>query len=402
MTANLSFDRGVFAVQRNFREGNTQKIHLFRSYLNPTPPRRKAGQGRHFNLENQEDVRIWEAARATSAAPTYFRSIDVNGRNYIDGGLMANNPSEHAWAEVHSMHRHHPAGRCPNDATEGSISFLVSLGTGKQADPRLRSGEDPLSRFRRLVALVQRGIQEMTNPERAHEWMEQDPKRKAVYHRFNVETGLNKMSLDECKTAGNFNVTFAEIQESVNRYVSDVQVWTRLQNLAEQLVIHRRQKCRAADQSFRGLCNPGPLQQPFDRRFRDDDPTRSYSNAGISPGGRVEMSATTPVGELQPRTPLQGTPYTPVQNQSQIPVYTLNPPSSYDHLHSYPHTPAHNSHQSPAGTPVQHSIHSTAPSYGPHDTPQNDGEQWAPPQSCTPTPARGRELGLRVDTQGPF
>lgn len=35
---------------------------------------------------------IWEAARATSAAPTFFPSISVNGVEYIDGGMGFNNP----------------------------------------------------------------------------------------------------------------------------------------------------------------------------------------------------------------------------------------------------------------------------------------------------------------------
>lgn len=36
---------------------------------------------------------IWEAARATSAAPTYLPSITINGTDFVDGGLRFNNPS---------------------------------------------------------------------------------------------------------------------------------------------------------------------------------------------------------------------------------------------------------------------------------------------------------------------
>lgn len=38
------------------------------------------------------DVKIWEAARATSAAPAYFEPITVNGIRMVDGGLQANDP----------------------------------------------------------------------------------------------------------------------------------------------------------------------------------------------------------------------------------------------------------------------------------------------------------------------
>ncbi|KDR66798.1 hypothetical protein GALMADRAFT_29105, partial [Galerina marginata CBS 339.88] len=41
------------------------------------------------------NCKIWEAARATSAAPTFFKRIEI-GRNqpFIDGGLGRNNPSQ--------------------------------------------------------------------------------------------------------------------------------------------------------------------------------------------------------------------------------------------------------------------------------------------------------------------
>lgn len=38
------------------------------------------------------DVKIWEAARATSAAPAYFAPITVGNYTLVDGGLGANNP----------------------------------------------------------------------------------------------------------------------------------------------------------------------------------------------------------------------------------------------------------------------------------------------------------------------
>ncbi|KDR66070.1 hypothetical protein GALMADRAFT_28572, partial [Galerina marginata CBS 339.88] len=52
---------------------------LFRTYESHKP---------HSNCK------IWEAARATSAAPTFFKRIEI-GRDqpFIDGGLGRNNPS---------------------------------------------------------------------------------------------------------------------------------------------------------------------------------------------------------------------------------------------------------------------------------------------------------------------
>ena len=38
------------------------------------------------------DYKIWEAARATSAAPTYFPRMKLDEYEYVDGGVGFNNP----------------------------------------------------------------------------------------------------------------------------------------------------------------------------------------------------------------------------------------------------------------------------------------------------------------------
>jgi len=37
-------------------------------------------------------IKVWEAARATSAAPAYFKPFAIGKYELIDGGLGANNP----------------------------------------------------------------------------------------------------------------------------------------------------------------------------------------------------------------------------------------------------------------------------------------------------------------------
>ena len=43
---------------------------------------------------------VWKVARYTSAGPTYFTECD----NYVDGGVMANNPSMAAWVEINKYY----------------------------------------------------------------------------------------------------------------------------------------------------------------------------------------------------------------------------------------------------------------------------------------------------------
>lgn len=53
------------------------------------------------------DQLVWRAARSSGAAPTYFRP---NGR-FLDGGLLANNPTLDAMTEIHEYnHGHDPQG----------------------------------------------------------------------------------------------------------------------------------------------------------------------------------------------------------------------------------------------------------------------------------------------------
>ena len=68
---------------------------------------------------------VWEAARATSAAPTYFEPFRLETDDkftyysLVDGGVFANNPAMCAYAEVSRMGHHD--------------LFFVSLGTGEMS-----------------------------------------------------------------------------------------------------------------------------------------------------------------------------------------------------------------------------------------------------------------------------
>jgi patatin-like phospholipase/acyl hydrolase len=66
------------AVRRD--AANNRGPVFLRSYKNPQ------------EMSELPDIKLWEAARATSAAPAYFAPIQVGKYELIDGGLGANNP----------------------------------------------------------------------------------------------------------------------------------------------------------------------------------------------------------------------------------------------------------------------------------------------------------------------
>jgi hypothetical protein len=68
------------------------------------------------------DVPMAVAARATSAAPTYFEPVLFQGRSLVDGGVYAINPALVAYAEALRLRPSEPPAE----------HVVVSLGTGKQ------------------------------------------------------------------------------------------------------------------------------------------------------------------------------------------------------------------------------------------------------------------------------
>jgi predicted acylesterase/phospholipase RssA len=70
---------------------SNSKTAIFRSYDNPKQPQTLF-----------DECKVWEACRATSAAPTFFDSIKIGkyGQLYIDGGLGYNNPVQLVYNEA--------------------------------------------------------------------------------------------------------------------------------------------------------------------------------------------------------------------------------------------------------------------------------------------------------------
>lgn len=83
--------------------------------------------GEHSNF--YDEVRIWEVARATSAATSFFAPMKINHagepRCFVDAGLGHNNPIEEIYLEAKEQ-----LGN-PEIPFDDQIRILVSIGTGK-------------------------------------------------------------------------------------------------------------------------------------------------------------------------------------------------------------------------------------------------------------------------------
>lgn len=95
-------------------------LHIFRNY---TSPQDLLSLPEATVSKKPEEQMVWQAARASGAAPTYFRAFG----SFLDGGLIANNPTLDVLTEIQEYNS------VMNALGAGSSTppmLVVSLGTG--------------------------------------------------------------------------------------------------------------------------------------------------------------------------------------------------------------------------------------------------------------------------------
>ncbi|XP_024870445.1 85/88 kDa calcium-independent phospholipase A2-like [Temnothorax curvispinosus] len=99
-------------------------LHLFRNYEAPSAILKLPESSKFKPTLSPREQLLWKAARATSAAPSYFPEF---GR-FLDGGLIANNPTLHAMKEINEYNLALKASNREKEVIP--LSLVVSLGTG--------------------------------------------------------------------------------------------------------------------------------------------------------------------------------------------------------------------------------------------------------------------------------
>ncbi|KAF7557436.1 hypothetical protein G7Z17_g700 [Cylindrodendrum hubeiense] len=139
------------------KQQQSQVTHLFRSY-NHSERFEKEIKEYNPGLLGRSKVQIWQACRATSAAPFYFDSITIGANEFIDGGAGNNNPSNIAWNEALWMSNY-------LDPFKGKVDALISLGCGEKESIGLFGSPWTLG-F--LINFIKRAKGEVTNTTIAH------------------------------------------------------------------------------------------------------------------------------------------------------------------------------------------------------------------------------------------
>ncbi|XP_063736825.1 85/88 kDa calcium-independent phospholipase A2 isoform X3 [Eleginops maclovinus] len=213
------------------------ELHIFRNYDPPSPHRdpRYKTTATFKPLTVPQEQLVWRAARSSGAAPTYFRPM---GR-FLDGGLLANNPTLDAMSEIHQYNK---ALKAEGRAQEiQRLGVVVSLGTGKPPQVVVNSVDvfrpsNPLEFAKSLVGAKELGkmlVDCCTDSDgcavdRAGSWCEMID---TVYHRLSPQLSQEVM-LDEVSDA-----VLVDMLWDTQMYLYEQR--ETLQRLARQLKEHK-------------------------------------------------------------------------------------------------------------------------------------------------------------------
>lgn len=151
---------------------------------------------------------IWEAARATTAAPTFFKGIAIGeeGRAkemFIDGGIRCNNPANQVLEEARNIF-----------GNDTAVGCLVSIGTGHPGTIGLSSPDG----FQKILPTKLIGVMKSIATDcesTAHDLSLRFREFPNFYFRFNAMHGLGSISLEEWEKMGDVEIHTKAYMEEV-------------------------------------------------------------------------------------------------------------------------------------------------------------------------------------------
>ena len=215
---------------------------------------------------------VCEAARATSAAPTFFPVMRIGDRYFSDGGLAHNNPSFAIYYHYTRSERKKSTGlrttsttTAPRFSPHGHLNFsqarFTNIGTGAKAediDPGKRGWLGSLvpAIISKGVFLKQTLIDIAVNSEEKAEFMREfqylNPNFK--YERFDANNGVSNIKLDDYGALD-------KIEERTMLYLDEQTTKDMLEEVGEAiaqdyLASHRRLPKPASEESNQPLTVP--------------------------------------------------------------------------------------------------------------------------------------------------
>ena len=176
----------------------------------------------------ETSYQIWEAARATSAAPDYFPPMTLSQSSFVDGGFGTNNPALVALKEIQTV-RKAQSRRIPF-----AKPLFISIGSGMTLPVSKATSSSKLNIFTTTKSLI-------TDTGRVHDDMLIIAEMQEIdYFRFEVDSGLEDVSINswEVKMINGEKVpnTMQKIAAATAKYLSRADVIAKLHECARLLV----------------------------------------------------------------------------------------------------------------------------------------------------------------------
>ena len=192
--------------------GSTRQTVLLKSY-----------DTRRTNSDRLKYTEVWQAARATSAASTFFDTVTVQlgcyKESYTDGATGANNPVKHLWHEAKE------AFLDPSENLEDHVDSLISIGTGVSAAEPF--GSDVKSAVKSLAVISTDTEETAKSFRRDHP----DLCESGRYFRFNVP-GLKSIGLERVEQID-------DILNITNHYLDSDETQDLMDTCAKTLTPHK-------------------------------------------------------------------------------------------------------------------------------------------------------------------
>ncbi|PYH40038.1 phospholipase, patatin family protein, partial [Aspergillus saccharolyticus JOP 1030-1] len=181
---------------------------------------------RSYPVPGKPDIpaTICQAARATSAATTFFDPVSIGARRFADGALGANNPVEEVEREASDIWCRETGDLKP------LVKCFISIGTG---NPGKKAIEDNLFKF------MSKTLPELTTQTEYSEskfianWRQHYNSKR--YFRFNVEQGLQEVGLAEYQDQG---LIEAATQGYLDHQTVDFRVRDCIENLESKQSVY--------------------------------------------------------------------------------------------------------------------------------------------------------------------
>lgn len=172
---------------------------------------------------NEVDCTIWEAARATSAASTFFDPIAIGpfDESFVDGATGCNNPVEKVFEEALDIW---------GPSTRERIQCFISLGTGQSSFEAFGSGIKSIAAT--LVAIATETEQTAETFRALHAITFGHCATDKVYYRFNVIKGLEHVGLESYEekariaAATKVYLTSSEVSEELSACAASLKTWS--------------------------------------------------------------------------------------------------------------------------------------------------------------------------------